>query len=410
MLNKYFYIDNKRSVIISYSKLISDLSDIDFIPKYLYVDDAYVIFTNLIISLIYDKPITLLDSDLTLNEVVELGIPKTSLTTGFNIIQKKEITEKSFINILQKSKKWYLTLLTSGTTGPPKMISHKLNELTRMVKIATSKKDDIWGFAYNPTHIAGVQVFFQAFFNLNTIVNLFKKSKSEIKKNIETYNITNISATPTFYRLLLPFNKVYYSVKRITSGGEKFDNKISVELKKMFPNAKLLNIYASTEAGSLFVSNGDIFEITSDLTNMIKIKNNELLINRKLLGFSNDIKLENEWYYTGDIVKIVNKIPLRFRFITRKNEIINVGGYNVNPLEVEEIINNHSAVLNSRVVGRKNSVVGNILIADVKLIYSLSEKDLIDYLKTKLQYYKIPRIINFKNKLEITRTGKIKRK
>ena len=70
--------------------------------------------------------------------------------------------------------------------------------------------------------MAGLQVFFQAFENQNTLVNVFSLARNEVYSLIEKYSVTHISATPTFYRLLLPFEKEYSSVQRITFwGGEK---------------------------------------------------------------------------------------------------------------------------------------------------------------------------------------------
>jgi acyl-coenzyme A synthetase/AMP-(fatty) acid ligase len=81
---------------------------------------------------------------------------------------------------------------------------------------------------YNPTHMAGIQVFFEALLNPNTMVRLFGLAKDDVFRAITKYNITHISATPTFYRLLLLANKVFMNVNRITSGGEKFDTKTTV--------------------------------------------------------------------------------------------------------------------------------------------------------------------------------------
>lgn len=50
-------------------------------------------------------------------------------------------------------------------------------------------------------------MFFQAFMNLNFLVNVFNKSRTEVYSLIETNRVTHMSATPTFYRLLLPFEK-----------------------------------------------------------------------------------------------------------------------------------------------------------------------------------------------------------
>ena len=57
-------------------------------------------------------------------------------------------------------------------------------------------------------------------------------------------------------------------------------------IKKRFPNAKVKNIYASTEAGSIFASDGDLFKIPTKFESLIKIENNEdenFVENKKIL-------------------------------------------------------------------------------------------------------------------------------
>ncbi len=97
------------------------------------------------------------------------------------------------------SDDWKVTLYTSGTTGIPKKVTHNFNSITRFVKISERNTNSIWGFAYNPTHMAGIQVFFQALLNGNAIVRLFGLSANEIHREINENFITHISATPTFY-------------------------------------------------------------------------------------------------------------------------------------------------------------------------------------------------------------------
>jgi acyl-CoA synthetase (AMP-forming)/AMP-acid ligase II len=279
-----------------------------------------------------------------------------------------------------------------------------------MVKIDANRKENIWGFAYNPTHFAGLQVFFQAFLNLNTIVFLFNRPQNEINNSIERFKISHISATPTFYRMILSAEKQFLSVTRITSGGEKFDQSLKEKVKCTFPNAKITNVYASTEAGTLFAAKDEVFIVKEDYREFVRIENSELLIHKNLMGESTDLFLENEWYRTGDMVQIESVNPLVFRFVNRKNEIINVGGYKINPYEVENAIMEINGISNCRVYGKKNSVIGNILIAEVqKSIESLTEREILSELKKKLQTFKLPRMIKFVDKLELTRTGKLKR-
>lgn len=412
MKNKLFFFDSINNVKYNYEDLIFELNRLEYIPKYLFTNDYFQIFKYLIGSIIYDIKITVLDYDFSKEEIISLGIRIEDLNSQHHIKNKKHIFLDSILDLMKNSKNWEIALFTSGTTGRPKKVSHTFSNIARMVKVSDEKKNDIWGLAFNPTHIAGIQVFFQAFMNKNSIINLFGLNRNAIFDLIKKFNITNISATPTFFRLLLPFENKYSSIKRISCGGEKFDKKLGDELLKIFPNAKLLNIFASTEAGTIFSSRNDVFEIKDEFKYYIKVENNELFIHKNLLGNSDSLEIvDNNWYKTGDYVEILQSSPLRFRIVGRNNEMINVGGYKVNPTEVENIINSHPSVISSRVYNRKNSVLGNLLVADVKTVkgINVNEKELRLFLEEKLQSYKVPRIINFIDDIELTRSGKIKR-
>ena len=130
------------------------------------------------------------------------------------------------------------------------------------------------------------------------------------------------------------------------------------------------------------------------------------------MGKSDSFIFSEDYYCTGDIVEWVDSEKGIFRFKSRKNELINVGGYKVNPSEVEESILQIPDVLQAVVFGKKNSVLGNILCAELKLIpgSQLTEISIRSYLSNVLQDFKIPRRIRFVESFSLTRTGKIKRK
>lgn len=408
----FFYSDISKNQKISWKILIDELNNFSEYNFYCYQQDFYSIFRHIIISLILEKEIVLLDSDFSENEIEKL--------TGFTHLEKHKISidnekrpiitnKEDLIQLIRKSgQNWSMTLFTSGTTGLPKKVIHTFQSVTRFVKISENNKTNIWGFAYNPTHIAGIQVFLQALLNGNPIVRLFGLSKDQIFKSIEKFEITNISATPTYYRLLLPIQGNFKNVKRITSGGEKFDEKTTEQLKQIFSNAKITNVYASTEAGTLFAADGNSFTIKSEMQPFIQIQDNELLIHKSLLGQS-EFSV-GEWYNTGDLVKIVSSNPVKFQFVSRKNEMINVGGYKVNPAEVEEIIRKIDGIQDVRIFSKSNSVLGNIICCEVvKTNDKIDELSIRSFLQSKLQEFKIPRIIKFTDKISTTRTGKIKR-
>ena len=317
---------------------------------------------------------------------------------------------EQLINCIKDSNS-KLSLFTSGTTGQPKQVSHNFNNLTRTVKIYFNSNPNVWAFAYNPSHMAGIQVFFQAIFNESSLINVFNVRRDIVFHLIQKYKVTNMSATPTFYRLLLPCEMSFDFVKMVTFGGEKSDESLYRQVKQIFPNAQIRNIYASTEAGALLSSQNNLFLIPNDKSNLLKIVDNELLIHKSLMGSSDNLVLVNDFYHSGDLIEWVDESNGFFRFVSRKNESINVGGYKINPSEIEALICEIEGVQNALVFGKVNSVLGNILCAEVIIFdnYVLSELSIKNYLKQKLQSHKIPRHIKFVDNFLMTKTGKIQR-
>lgn len=365
-------------------------------------------FINLLLSLYHDMPITLVDADFSDTEIKDLGLEK-QLDVPYPLNKKGNGETADWVDQLKQSRS-NIILFTSGTTGLPKQVCHTIDSLTRMVRTGNRYISNRWALAYNPTHMAGIQVLFQALYNKNFIVNVSGAPITEAAEAIDKEQVTNISATPTFYRMLLGADLVLDKVKRATLGGESSNDDLHCKMKAMFPYAKLNNIYASTELGSLFVSRGEAFRIASHLEGKIKIEDDgELLVHTSLLPGKTQI---SDWYATGDVVKIISTEPLEFIIQSRKTEMINTGGYKVNPNEVESVLRQYDSVINCRVYGSPNSVLGQILFAEVQLEKGkeLDKRSLQLYLKSHLQEYKVPRMLKAVDAIDVTRTGKITRK
>lgn len=410
-MSKRFYSDIRTGRNVSYSQLVEDIQNCASYSPYCKNGDYYEVFLKIITSLVLSKEVILLDADFTDAEVEKL-VGDVDITATEPVSIDSTINEDNLMDLLTgKTESWKITLFTSGTTGLPKKVSHTFDSIARQAKKSERHADDVWGFAYNPTHMAGLQVFFQALVNQNSIIRLFGFDSKEIIGEINKNQITHISATPTFYRLLLPPSDVCPSVKRLTSGGEKFDEYTLGQLTSLFPNAKLTNVYASTEAGTLFASKGNEFCIKEDMKDKVCVREGELLVHKSLLAQSASIQFDGDWYHTGDLIEVSCKAPLTFHFISRKTEMINVGGYKVNPTEVEECIRECNGVQDAFVFGKANRIMGNIIMAEVvREDEGITEKSIREELQQKLQEFKIPRIIKFVEHLNVTRTGKISRK
>jgi acyl-CoA synthetase (AMP-forming)/AMP-acid ligase II len=298
-----------------------------------------------------------------------------------------------FINKIRNNES--ITFTTSGTTGEPKEIIHSYDILVKNIKIKDDLKNTIWGLTYDWTKIAGSQVILQSYLNGGKIVNLFKKSYSEIIHLITEYGITHISATPTFYRLL--GNVVFENVNQVTLGGEVVDANLITHIEKIFPNAKITNIYALTEFGTLFTSSKDYFEFSEKISIFVKIENNNIFI-----------KDNGEWVNTGDVVEWLDET--KFKIIGREANMINVGGVKVNPLKIEEVINKLEYISNSVVYGKQNSVMGVIVVADVIINADIEVTQIKSDLNKKLNKYEIPLKINIVDTINTNSNGKLIRK
>ena len=242
-------------------------------------------------------------------------------------------------------------MFTSGTTGSPKKVTHNFNSLNRHVVIKNEFNKAVWGLAYSPTHIAGIQVIFQSILNKSTLVRLFGLKREEVSEQIIVNKITHISATPTFYRLNLPLSSKAMNVLRVSSGGEPYNEKLGNLLSKSFPNAKIKNIYASTEYGTLFASTGEYFTIKKKYDDKVRIVKNQIEVHKSLVNLKN-IKTHEDWYRTGDIVKF-DKQKRNFKILGRDTDAINIGGFLVNLLEIESYILNIDGIRNCRVYAKK---------------------------------------------------------
>ncbi|MFK7790169.1 MAG: class I adenylate-forming enzyme family protein, partial [Phycisphaeraceae bacterium] len=102
-----------------------------------------------------------------------------------------------------------------------------------------------------------------------------------------------------------------------------------------------------------------------------------------------------------------------YLFITgRKKEMLIVGGENVFPREIEEVLNMHPSVRASAVVGKPDDMRGEIPIAFVELEEdaTFDDKELRNFVRDKIAQFKVPREIRQIDALPRNPTGKILRR
>ena len=101
-----------------------------------------------------------------------------------------------------------------------------------------------------------------------------------------------------------------------------------------------------------------------------------------------------------------------FYIVDRIKDMILSGGYNVYPRDIDEVLFEHPKILEGCAVGIPHPKRGEAVKAFVTLKQgeTMTEKEIIDYCGTKLAKYKLPVVVEFRNKLPKSNVGKILRK
>lgn len=122
------------------------------------------------------------------------------------------------------------------------------------------------------------------------------------------------------------------------------------------------------------------------------------------------VAIRKGWFHTGDVARCDE--DGFYWFVGRKKEIIVRGGSNISPLEVEAVFYQHPAVSEVGVVGRSDSVWGEVVIAFIALRPSCraTEDELLAFAHERLADYKVPESIIFRDELPKGLTGKILRR
>jgi acyl-coenzyme A synthetase/AMP-(fatty) acid ligase len=387
---------HSQDFVITYNDLINKLNQSAYFYNDYFASNYSDFVANVLLSIVNQQDVILIDY-----RNFHSKENHSPLANAIEILSLDHLIELIRNSVSQ------IGIYSSGTEGRPKLIYQSITRLNRSVQIDERYNSSRWAFTYNPSHSAGIQVMLQVIFNKATLFDFYKCSRAYILSTIDKYQVNYLSGTPTFYRMLQPFDFILNNLDGITFNGEKSTPELISALKNIAPNARIRNVYGSTESGPLMSSEGDVFVVPNRLLDKIKIANNELLIHHSIM--SSSIDSTQEWYSTGDLVEVVETSPLSISFISRKSRVINVGGQNVNPQEIEEVLLNHPDIFEVQVIPRTHPLIENLITAHIlKKSIQLTEKDVFDYLKERIAKYKIPRIITFVDEIDIGRTGKKK--
>jgi long-chain acyl-CoA synthetase len=120
--------------------------------------------------------------------------------------------------------------------------------------------------------------------------------------------------------------------------------------------------------------------------------------------------LKDGWLYTGDIAEVDEEGY--FKIVDRKKDMIIVGGFNVYPRDVEEILFQNSKILEAAVVGIHSAKSGETVKAYIVLKpgQTATEEEIQAFCRERLTAYKVPKLYEFRADLPKTMVGKVLRR
>jgi len=268
-------------------------------------------------------------------------------------------------------------ILTTGTTGRHRGVRHDWARLVNSVRRSDAAPGSRWLLAYNLNQFAGTQILLHVLTTQATLVVPLSSHARDAVAAVREQRVTHASATPTFWRLFVahldPSEARALPLQQITLGGEAIPSSLLESLRQLFPRARISQIYAGTEFGSVGSVRDrrsglpvSMLERGADAVAQVRIEAGELYVRSRtgMLGYYGEPDVQDEWLPTGDLVKIEGD---RIVFVGRTSDTINVGGVKVHPLPVEEAAGAVEGVAVVRAYGYRSAVMGQIVALDVVL-------------------------------------------
>jgi acyl-coenzyme A synthetase/AMP-(fatty) acid ligase len=320
-------------------------------------------------------------------------------------------------------------LLTSGTTGTPKIVVHTLQTLGMAVdsNIALEGRRPVWSTFFDIRRYGGLCVFLRALMGGDSMVlSSVVEPAASFLERAGACGVTHMSGTPSHWRrtFMSPTAR-RISPSYLRMSGEIADQAILDRLRDFY-QAKVDHAFASTEAGVGFVVNDGragfpaAWAGTRQGETDIKVEDGVLRLRSRrnalrYIGYESHVLGPDGYVDTGDLVELRGD---RYYYLGRQDGTINVGGSKIHPEEVEAVLQMHPKVRMALARARKNSITGGLVSAEVVLDKdpgSSQERvklqdELLHFCAERLSRYQVPAAIRIVPELPLATSGKIVRR
>jgi 2-aminobenzoate-CoA ligase len=347
----------------------------------------------------------------------------------------------SFDNCDTAAEDTAIVAFTSGTTGEGKGTMHSHRDVMAITDcfpryVLKPSSDDL--FCGSPplafTYALGGLLLFPMRFGACSLL-LEQAPPPNLVKAIGDYHPTVCFTAPTAYRAMCGLLREHdvSSLRKCVSAGETLPLSVYEAWSKA-TGLKIIDGIGATEMLHIFISaSGDEIrpgatgkvvpgyqaKVIDDDGNDAPVGSVGRLAVRGPTGcrYLDNVEqqrryVENGWNLTGDSYKLDS--DGYFWYQARTDDMIISGGYNIAGPEVENVLLEHSAVLECAVIGEPDEERGHIVKAVIVLKPDRSaddalKKELQDFVKARIAPYKYPRRVEFASALPRTSTGKLQR-
>jgi long-chain acyl-CoA synthetase len=332
-------------------------------------------------------------------------------------------------------------LYTSGTTGQPKgaELTHQNMLLNAMVSDEMFPRTE-GGDAYLAVlplfHSFGQTVVMNAGFRRHaTVVLMPRFEPGPALDLIRRENVTLFAGVPTMYWAMLTKihadgDEVPTSLKIASAGGASSPVEVLRDFEATFgigilegyglsetsPVASFNQLGRPTKPGTIGTPiwgvemklvDGDWKTIEGEGPGEIAIRGHNVMKGYYNRPEATAEVMNNGWFRTGDIA--TRDEDGYYSIVDRAKDMIIRGGFNVYPREIEEVLMTHPDVSLVAVVGVPNDSHGEEVKAYVIRVSgaTVTEEELVAWSRETMAAYKYPRIVEFRDALPMTATGKI---
>ena len=335
-----------------------------------------------------------------------------------------------------------IILYTSGTTGTPKgaMLTHgNVYSNARDVSTYLGYRADDRIIATLPVfHVFALTVVVNApLISGATVLLAPRFSPSEIFALAKEQQATVFAGVPTMYNFLylLPEGKPedFSTIRLAISGGaslpvallHNFEQKFNVRVSEGYglsessPVTCFNPLDRDRKAGSIGTSINNVENRVVDVNGRqvpvgevgeLVVRGPNVMKGYYKMPEETAMAIRDGWLYTGDLAKVDDEGY--FYIVDRKKDMIIVGGYNVYPREVEEVLFAHDNVVEAAVVGYPDPNFGEAVHAYIVLkeVAATTTDDILAYCAQHMVKYKVPTVVEILDELPKNTTGKILRR